>query len=344
MMPLTRKYLSADFPPAPRHWRGVPSLGTLSILSVVVACLAIAQTTIPTIDFRVVGDTVVSYQFDAVPKWGGGALTGFSGNASLSPVVRVVDANGRVTAEIEVRIPGATRVLIRQAAHGTGGATAICGSASDQAGHTAGFLVLASAGGKIQQIVRTEPYVAAGVAVAPDGTIWTSGVEYDRAHAKLSKTTKGVIRQFDASGKPLAEFVAQSSLQANDLMLGISEMAASSARVGWYQSRSTAGYFEVSQGRVERYPAINLQGDHRAAISGLTITESGRVVVTKSVSGSDPELYTLDRRVPSWIKVAGPIGGSPAVTNWLVGGDSDTLVFKTTEQSQRLRRFDIGTK
>ncbi len=55
-----------------------------------------------------------------------------------------------------------------------------------------------------------------------------------------------------------------------------------------------------------------------------------------------PQLYSLDRQARSWFPVKVPEAGSPAATSWLLGGSGNTLVFKTTDGSRLLRRFEMG--
>jgi hypothetical protein len=292
--------------------------------------------------FDPLGDTVLNYTFESVPIWSGGAVVAIEGNRSTVPIVRVFDAEGRQVTVVAVKRPGADWISIARAARGVGGLIAICGSAKDSGAHVAGFLAFAGANGKITTLVRTEPYVPTAVSVSPDGTVWTKGAEFVPIKRTPSKTESGIIRHFDASGKPLAEFLPQSSLNRRELFLGIDQLASSLTRVGWYQGRGAVAYFEVVKDRLERYATVETDATEGAeSISGLTITEDGRVFVTKSTNGNNPELYMLDREARRWNRVSLPAGGVPPTTNWLLGGSSNILIFKTTEASHRLRRFQI---
>ena len=293
------------------------------------------------------GDTVIQYAFQSVPTWSGGALVAIENNRSASPSVRIFGADGRQIAVTSVRIPGADQVVIRRAARGVGGAVAICGSAADAEGHYGGFLAITSASGEVKVLVRTDLYLPTAVAVSPDGTIWTKGVEYVPVKLTPAKTDDGILRHFDAQGGALGSFVPQSSIEPHELIRGIDQIAANSKRVGWYQGQGTESYVEIQENRVQRYPAIALSSDtsHGAeSVSGLTITEENLVFVTKSKGGAGPELYMLDRGSMSWSRVAVPAGGPPSATGWLLGGSGNILVFSTTGDSGLLRRFEAHAR
>lgn len=300
-----------------------------------------AQAPLP--DFRAIGDIVIDATLQSVPIWSGGAVVALEANPSIAPVVRIFDSDGRLTVSITLSIPQADWVLINRAAHGSGGSIAMCGLTKDAHEHSAGFLALAGAGGQIQTLIRTDPFIPASVVVAPDGSIWAVGTEFDSASQTLRASDKGVIRHFDGSGKPLADFLPQSSLNRRNILVGPNGLVANSSRVGWYEGIGAAGYFEVVNGKVEQYPAIDVTRVQGVTVSGLTISEDGRVFVTRSLHGNNPQLYSLDRHARSWISLKTPETGTPAATGWLLGGSGNILVFKTTEGSRLLRQFELKT-
>jgi hypothetical protein len=295
--------------------------------------------------FRAVGDTRIPlYRFEAVPVWSGDSVVAIEHNRTSAPVVRIFGEDGVQINAIAIEIPGANYIEVRRAAHGGDGATAICGAARDGDGHIAGFLALVSARGQIQRLVRTEPYSPTAVTIAPDGTIWMKGAEYVPVKRVPSKTNAGIIRHLDASGKELGAYLPQSDLTWHQLFLGIDRLVANSRRVGWYNGQGAITYFEVVDGRIERYPAVPLENIETDEISGLAITDDDQVFVTRSVRGDYPELLVLDRASRSWNSVATPRAGPPETTSWLIGGGGKTLVFKTVEQSNWLRRFEVLSK
>jgi hypothetical protein len=280
-----------------------------------------------------------------MPTWNGDVLLTVENNRSPRPLLLMFNDQGQRALETSITIPGSDWVDVYGVAHGVGGVTAICGLAKDAGAHVAAFLALASPSGSIRKIVRTEPYVATAVAVAPDNTIWTKGTEYDSATRKPAKTDNGILRHFDVSGAILAKVLPQSALTARELYFGIDQLACNSTRVGWYMGRGAKDYFEVVNDRLERFPVIKTENaDSPEFVSGLTITDEDAVFVTKDFSGHDPELYGLDRVSRSWSRVAVLPSGAPATTNWLVGGSRNTLVFRTTAGFGCLRRFEVRTR
>ncbi len=190
--------------------------------------------------------------------------------------------------------------------------------------------------------------------MAPDGSIWMKGVEYLPVERKPSKTQNGILRHFDKSAKPIASFLPQSGFTPRELFGGIDQLAVNSTRAGWYNGGGATLYFEVTGDRVERYPVVQRnasEGDkipgvavQSYQISGLTITDDDSVFVTSSINGRDPKVFTLNRSSRSWLPVTLPEDGSPPLTNWLLGGSGNVLVFKTTQQSSWLRRLEVSSQ
>jgi hypothetical protein len=303
--------------------------------------------------FRVIGDTAITYPFESVPYWSGNAVVAISDNRTAAPVVRVFGEDGAPIAAIAIRIPGFTLVEVRRAAHGITGVTAICGAARNDNGGVTGFLAVSSGGSEVDRLIRTEPYSPTAVAVAPDGTIWMKGVEYVPVQRVPNKTNTGIIRHFDAEGKQIGSYLPQSGLTIHDMFGGVDYLAANVKRVGWYRGSLATTYVEVVGGQIEKYPAVppkaSANGEATAGqvseVTRLAITDDDQVFVTRTVNGRNPELFVLDRVTKLWNFVPTPEGGGPPeATSWLMGGSGATLVFQTTEQSNRLRRFEVLSK
>ena len=267
------------------------------------------------------------------------ALEDFS---SPHPIVRIFDSGGKLTSVIPVTIPESDWIGVRGAAHGLNGVTAICGYAKDRNAHAAGFIALAlnSNDGTLQRVIRTEPYWPSAVTIAPDGSIWTKGAEFEGFKQTYSKTDNGILRHFDPSGRVIGSFLPQSTLSRGEMFRGIDQMASNARRVGWYVGRGAKAYFEVVKDRLETYPPLAQDESRHEQISGLAITGDGHVFITKS-DGSASRLYVLNRESRTWDPVVPPEGGSPPATGWLMGGSGNNIVLRTTEPS-RLRRFAVG--
>jgi hypothetical protein len=286
------------------------------------------------------GDITVEDNFASIPIWSGGAVVGIEDMPSPLPHIRIAGSDGKQLAIVPVKIPEADWVEVNGAACGPNGSFAVGGLAREPGARAAGFLALGS-GGAIRKVIRTEPYHPTGVTISPDGTIWTSGVEVEPIKRSPTTTDHGVLRHFDTSGVLLAEFLPQSAIPRGEPYRGLNYLASNSNRLGWYIGDSTYGYFELADGKVERYPAVNRAstGGH-VSVLGLTITDANDVFVTRVVNGSNPQLYMLDRTAQRWDPVPLP-QGTPAATGWLLGGMGDILVFRTVEGTSRLRRFQV---
>ena len=128
-------------------------------------------------ELSVSGSAVVSYGWAAnfVPRWSGGALLTVEGESSISPVVRAFGSDGFQIAALPVIIPNATAVVIYAASRGVTGLTAATGAFKGAQGRHGAFLAIFPPDGGYPKIVMTNPYVPALIAVAADGTFWTSG-------------------------------------------------------------------------------------------------------------------------------------------------------------------------
>lgn len=329
---------------------GVDMKSEIAVLTAIAACLFAQQPNQP-VQFRAVGDIHVTHQLEFIPTWSGNALLSIEGNLSASPRIWVFDGEGRQLAQIVVNISNANSVEVRAAAHGLDGMTGLCGAANDAEGHRAGFIALASADGALKSVIRTEPYSPTAIAIAPDGSIWTKGVEYLPIERKPSKTQNGILRHFDKSGKLMASFLPQSDFTPRELFAGVDQIAVGANRAGWSNGTGEGAYFEVVNGRVERYPMVKREATEAEKIpgvpmqsyqiSGLTIATDDRTFVTSSVNTKNPILFTLDRPGREWHPVKLPEGGDPPLTNWLLGGSGNLLVFRTKQQPSWLRRVEV---
>jgi hypothetical protein len=265
-----------------------------------------------------------SLESQRIPKWNGAALTAIENN-----IVHSFDQDGQELRVAVVSIPGATRVLLNDAAAQSDGALVVCGSASGRDGRQGGFLSFIPADRTSARIVQTAPYRASMIAVSPDGTVWTRGkVDTDKMRSKDST----IIRHFDPSGRLLEGFIPQDSLSYEELTGigdGVGGLSAAPGRVGWYQSKAKR-YFEIVNGVVHDYPGLPL-GD-KELVDGLAILESGDVFVSKATLGKPGfEIYTLDRSAGNWQHVAFPAQGEVADVTRLAGQYRDQLVFQSKD-------------
>jgi hypothetical protein len=258
-----------------------------------------------------------------IPKWSNGAVIAIEGQTTLSPVVHVFDAEGNYVRSAPFSLDGANWLLVRGYSYGPDGSIALCGQAKDARGRVGHFLaILPPDPSAPAKVVRTFPYSPASLAIAPDGTIWTMGVEYDPAAGKrLGRAVRPqatVIRHFDRQANQIGGFITEASVAPLDpprptLNGGLSNLAASRDRVGWYQGGGKS-YFEItSDGTVHTYPSLALGPGED--INGLAITENGAAFISKIDNHKGTEqVYQLDRVHAIWQPVqlasAGPVVGA----------------------------------
>jgi hypothetical protein len=110
----------------------------------------------------------------------------------VDPVIYIFDAQGARARTLRLAIPGGNVIRVGGAAHGADGSVAVCGSFGEhyptppgslgfQSTNGGAYLALFGADNSMPRIVRTDPYEPFGVTVAPDGTVWTMGAEFDPA-------------------------------------------------------------------------------------------------------------------------------------------------------------------
>jgi len=184
--------------------------------------------------------------------WSGGALVVVEDRVSNSPLVHVVDREGKEISRFFLTIPQGGGFVIGDwsVARGRDGSIAIVGSV-DFPEERGSFLAIVASDGSNQKIVRLSPYRPQSVTVAGDGAIWVVGSSHIEPNT-MPDRNQDLIRRYDKSGKLLDSFITWESMETegpNKPALG-SVLMASNDRVAWY-SRGAHTYMEFSlNGRV----------------------------------------------------------------------------------------------
>lgn len=282
---------------------------------------------------------ITTYNFGdkEVPTWSRGALIALERNPSAAPLFHVFDSQGNETASFSLKLSGAVQVLVEGAAHGSDGILAACGVAKDSARHAWGFWALVPPGGIASKVVRTEPYEPSAISIAPDGTVWTKGVEVEGEDRAPTATNNGILRHYNRDGAMSGTFFPQSGLPFRALGLGHTDRISSSlAGVAWHPGRGGEFYLEVtSDGKARQYPAISA-GARNRAVAGLVLTDNGQALVQVRDPRKDPEFFILNRDQASWGAVPLPQKTDPSS---LVGGDADSLVLLGSSKAGWLMQF-----
>ena len=286
------------------------------------------------------GTMTVPFVFDGKrpPVWSGGALLVADGLLFSPSAFMAFNRDGRPISSAGFSIPEAFKTSIDGFARGADGTVALCGQSYASDGRGAPFIALISADGDPQRVIRTEPYMPAVVAVAPDGTLWTVGHElnFDSHSEKGVNREAGVLRHYDRNGKSLGAFIPRSSIKdISHFTLPFSMLAATADRVGWLhydvRGRAPGAYIEISRdGNVSSYPLPQPQGaqPYFLDLGGMAITDAGDVfAVVNNFTNKQPSSFTLvvlNRSEGLWLPVRMPVSASSAR---LYGSNGNELAF-----------------
>jgi hypothetical protein len=237
-----------------------------------------------------------------VPKWTHGAIIDVQYDSNTpQPLVWVVERQRTYT--LPFTIPGAVSINVYDWDRTFDGKEmALSGSAMDTVGRSAYFIARISLDGTNSVITRDSIYMPRKIAFAPDGSLWTSGVE------RKGPGDAGVFRRYDRSGKILGAFVPKSMFP--DILVLFDHtgcLMASNDRVAWYSSRGSR-YIEMSlQGNLLTDIAIDPPSDPFNGY-GMGLTYNGDVFISAAHSavaagGSRVTIWTiyiLDRSTRTW--------------------------------------------
>jgi len=296
------------------------------------ALLAIAHRTAPAGPLRWEHDMKVDYSSGLAPRWSGGALLFLEADLTSQPSIHSFDAEG-VGSAVIVTIPEASQISVYGYSRGLDGTIAVCGHALDKQGRQPSFIALISRSGESTEILRTDPYRAHRVALAPDGTVWAVGYELtSEGDEPKDVGDKGVIRHLDRSGKQIGAFVKRSTLSSPTVVMW-GYLLAARDRVGWYSGPAFgpgSQYVEVSHdGVVSRFSDPQLQAKEH--VTGMAVTDSAGTFVTTYSNEGGSRFLMLDKPRGTWVPADIPVGPQTGPPERLFGGHGDTLVFAGAE-------------
>jgi len=261
---------------------------------------------------------------EPIGRWSGGAYLAIEGHSSAAPVLLVYNQSGELAQRVTIEVPGAGHLLILNGwfARRADGYLAVVGMASDER-LGAGFLDIISPGADKQTVVRLFPYGAEAVTFAPNGTIWTAGIENHDEPGTSQEYL--ILRRFDITGKQTGGAVPRSDFPARSIPVGGSKLVPSKDRVGWFAPFRQRYMEFTADGKVlASYPLSEPLVDVR----GLALCDDNRVWL--GVTGSSEEsqglkephtiLTLLDRARGTWTK------GEPQAyipDSWLQRNDLD---------------------
>ncbi len=257
------------------------------------------------------------------PKWEAGSLIGVESSASSAIEFRLYDKSGRRTSTIPFAIPDATYISLRNWTRSDDGTIALCGSATDHAGRSAGFIAWIDGATSQTQIVRTSPYQVSALALAADGSIWTAGAVHVTSK-ESPPADLGLFRQFDRSGKLLRSIVPQAGKEDAVAMASRMNVFAvlKDSTVLWYSAAQKQLISVSKEGAVNRITDLALPAD-QTLITGFGISADG--VLYASARGRETwSTLRLNAGGDSWVPVHQAQGDSGM--RQIYGVDGQALV------------------
>jgi len=270
-----------------------------------------------------------------VLKWSHGAFIYTDSESVPGPSLYVLNADGEVIAHGALRIPDTERIYVHAFDRATDGTVVFSGDAWSS-GHRLPFLAYFSPDGQTQKTIRTGRYSASELAIAPDGTVWTLGCDW-QAPSEVDPPPVDpetpVLQQFDRGGKVMAFAWPQSGFSRKELArIGHGKLTAARDRLGWYSDiAGETRYVEISTGTISRqaFPGLPAKySNKRWDVDGFALTDSGQAVISvydDSVNARGT--YRFDRRTSQWMPLEVPPLGGHKFTPLLVGNDGENLVF-----------------
>jgi hypothetical protein len=119
---------------------------------------------------------------------------------------------GERIGEVNLTIPGVSKVNIVDVAAAANGRLAIAASATDIDGRVVSIIAWVTEDRKLDKVVRVSPFAARHVAFAKDGVLWAAGRVHDMQFEDLARSD--VIRRYDPQGKLLGSSLPNTSFRA----------------------------------------------------------------------------------------------------------------------------------
>jgi hypothetical protein len=281
-----------------------------------------------------------SFKGEQVPHWASGFLVRIDGNRTAAPTLVSYDRSGRELSAVMLTIDQSRIITVFDWAAGREGVVVACGGAYDDSGRGGGFFAILDPSSRSERVVRLSPYYPHRIAMAPDGTIWTSGEETvnGREHGPGVDFSHGVLRHFDATGHLISSVIPRSTLE-NRLMAGEGFLNVGvDGRVGWYTGPVGgvgSAYFEISpSGETTRFDPLPLL--EHDIVRGIALPDSGGTIISINSSPGNWSLWRASSN-RSWNQLQLPPSLSGTNSDGLLGSDGDFLVFKKVAYTMTLQ-------
>jgi hypothetical protein len=291
----------------------------------------------------------VSLEGKRMATYGGGGLVVAEGDMAEPSVFSVYGANGNLLFHVPLKIPGASRVVVYDYSRTSTGILVACGFAESPGVQRAPYLTWFSADGSSQKVIRTDPYYPFLCAGAPDGSLWTVGLEMNAdLQEKPEHRESPVLRRFAPDGRQLGAWLPRSSFPGSaELVRGF--LVASNKRVGWLRWSADSGlegvYAEITpEGEITSFPLKQVPGFKAGigAFSGMALTADGDALVAAVPSDKTEAtaVLWLDRSKAEWRRVSVPVAASPPFFH-IYGADTELALYAGGDDKSRVRFFRL---
>lgn len=228
------------------------------------------------------------------------------------PQVRVYNQSGLVL-PITVSFPDSGTVSVEGVTALNGGPGAlVSGSAWSQSGQFATFLAWIDNKGNTTKVIRTNPFLATRICLAPDGSIWAFGV-----NAENTQADDEVVRHFSQDGTLTGKYALKSSfgVKRNPAVLshrGTPFIGASKDRVGVF-SAIVDQWLEfdfdgkmLGRWTVDPPPAMKPDGTSSKPLNvPAVVLRDDNSVYAWLDGGTNAGIYVLDKSGPRWVQATG---------------------------------------
>lgn len=228
-----------------------------------------------------------------------GHLLAWEYEASPSkPSILVFGRDGKLEREVVVWYPGAVRVNIGDVTITTGGRLIATGAAAQENGTITDFLAAVDKSGKMQNIVRTGPYVANFICTTgAEDTVWTFGGD---RHAQSSRQHYSMLREYSMEKGLRSQLLDRATLPVDHLLM----KGASLGDVGLHCTSSEVALHIVQTGQLIEHqlkdgPALTYAKLPKVSkdvrVTGYTMTDNGDLFASMAIESASPQTYGLFR-------------------------------------------------
>lgn len=221
-----------------------------------------------------------------IPNFQNGFVISF--DPSLADVW-LLDKSGNRVGSVRLTIPEAFVERVTWAAAAPDGHIAILASAATADGKFAPLIAWMDSSGRLDKIVRTNPFAAHRIVFADDGTLWAVGHLFNE-QGTTDVPKHDVVWQFGSDGRLLRSFLPSDSFSKRWPSTP-SWLTASAGKIAvFFESTKEWAEIDSSSGKLLGRWSVALPAG--AVVGGIAITSSGTAII-KADSPDEKKVYQL---------------------------------------------------